>query len=82
MGKLGLLKLSVPQAAVSQCTLLEIVEQADILWLWQRKPQFVQENVFHHSIDICDVPNRHDATPQDTRSKAETKHWEPEVPGT
>jgi hypothetical protein len=82
MGKLRLLKLFVPQEAIRQCILLALVEHVDILWLWQRKPQLVQENVFYHSIDICDVPNRHDATPQDTRSKAETKYWEPEVPGT
>jgi hypothetical protein len=54
MGKLRLLILSVPQAAVSQYVLLlfALGEQTDILWLWQRKPQFVKESVFHHSIDI------------------------------
>jgi len=35
MGKLRLLKLSVQQAAVSQCILFALGEQADILWLWQ-----------------------------------------------
>jgi hypothetical protein len=52
MGKLRPLKLSLPQAAVSQYILFTLGEQADILWLWQRKPQFVKESVFHHSIDI------------------------------
>jgi len=56
MGKLRLLILSVStQAAVNQYVLLLLFalgEQANILWLWQRKPQFVKESVFHHSINI------------------------------
>jgi len=51
MGKLGLLKLSVPQAAVSQY-IFALGEQVDILWLWQRNPLFVKENVLYHSTDI------------------------------
>jgi hypothetical protein len=49
---LRLLELSAPQAAVGQYILFALGEQAIILWLSQRKPQFVKESVFHHSIDI------------------------------